>query len=200
MGKLKFTGELAKPIIMRSRRVTILTDTPERRAEIEKYNNEEIQRVFVESFQKMDLLFEKFEIPADIPQEGKYPILALMLARQFIPGFRIKNLSNSRGRGRAKEWDIVKYTQLLADAELLRRDKDRSDSEICRILTRSPRFVARWAKYNSRTLLNRLVEARQEKKNAMVALKNALVSTNPQNSIEVSRFFIDSFSIIGNLN
>jgi hypothetical protein len=133
MSKRRFTGELAKPITIRTQSVTLLTDTPEHRAEVEKHNNAEFSRAFFESFRKLDLLCAEFNIDTNDAQL-KFIRLALALAMEFVPGFRVKNLSLARERGRRKEWGPIRYTQLLADIAKVQTGKKCSDSEASRLV------------------------------------------------------------------
>jgi hypothetical protein len=98
---IKFKGELAKPITIRTRWVTLLTDTPENRAEYEKSNRAEFSRALAEQFEKIDLLRKALNLgeKSDDPVVN-FVSLSLALAREFVPGFRIKDLSRERGKGR----------------------------------------------------------------------------------------------------
>jgi hypothetical protein len=126
----KFSGILARPIEIRTKRRTLigsLTDD-----EIELHNKREILRAVTEQLRKINELREWLGLDdrATSP-EANWVILALKLAQHFVPGFRIKDLTTERSRGRKKEWNWEKYCQLLADVESLKKERTRTDSEAC---------------------------------------------------------------------
>jgi hypothetical protein len=196
----RFKGELAKPILIRTRSVTLLTDTPEDHAEIKKHNSGEFLRALGEQLDKIELLRKEFKL-----QDSKDPIvnfvtLTLALASEYVPGFRIKNLVTERGKGRQTEWNVMKYCQLLADIQTLLNEKTRSVSEACQILVTNTRYTKRWGKYSKRTLENRLVMANDEEKNVMMKLGRRVDSEGRMDEVEFKNIIMEHFAITKNSN
>lgn len=192
----KFEGPLAVPILIETHSVSLLTDTPEGRAEVDKHNKEEIGRAFLESLKKLDDLLRHYEIEAIPNDNSAYVLLSLRMAMEFVPGFKIKNVSTHRQKGRKKIWDPIKYSELLADVTLLKSEKNRSDSEACSILANSPRFASRWGGFDKRTLENRLVKATDRTENPLIVLYESVKA-----QISEEQFFsilVDSFAITEN--
>jgi hypothetical protein len=199
---VKFTGELLKPIEIKTQRVTILTDTPEHRAEVEKHNFNEYARAWFEQFKKLEALQNAFGL---VKKAGEDPLiqhirLAMALASEFVPGFRVKDLSFEKGKGRAQEWDALKYCQLIADVGLVVGEKACSESEACRILSTSSRFASRWKKYGKRTLENRLVKAKREDDNVMITIFRHPEIESRLGRDRVMEIVKESFSITLNKN
>jgi len=192
----KFEGSLADHILIKTRSVTLLTDTPEGRAEIDKHNKEEIGRALHESLEKLGDLLKHYEIDPTPDDQSAYVMLSLKMAMEFVPGFKVKNVSTRRQKGRQKIWDPIKYTELLADVTLLKSEKNGSDSEACSILATSPRFASRWSSFDKRTLENRLVKATNKAENPLMALYDAVRSqVSPEQFMSM---FVESFSITAN--
>src|SRR5215207_173620 len=130
---------------------------------------------FVETLDKLVLLRRYYQIPED----PHWPLLlALRLAREFVPGFRVKY--PTRGAGRKRVWNPVLYTQLLVDVEEIKRERACGDREACRILVQRSRSDRTRYEYipqertsidsAARTLEARLVEARLANHNLLFAV------------------------------
>lgn len=171
----KFTGRLIEPIRITTRQPTLLSSSPEHLADIDKHNKAEFDRAFFESIAKIRDLEAHYGIEKEEDPTVRLLKLVLAMSKDLVPGFRTKNLAFEKDQGRTKSWNVIKYCELLADVEGLKRSKPRSDSEACNILTSTARYRDRWGNLNKRTLENRLIEARDEGKN--VALKLGLSTT-----------------------
>jgi hypothetical protein len=77
-------------------------------------------------------------------------------------------------------------------------EKDRSESDACHILSISPRFAKRWGKFDERTLKNRLVMAKDENKNILMAVANRVRSTDTMSETSFNQILIDIFGITKN--
>ncbi len=198
---MKFTGELAESIRVEYRSVTLLTNTPEGRAEVDKHNGQEVLRSLAEQLKKLPLLENALGLDGNkYDATTRFTILAFALAREFVPGFRIKNVSTERERGRKKDWDAIKYCQLFADVQIVLKDKPRSESEACNVLVKSPRFKKRWGSLSAATLKNRLVFAKDEKKNVMMTLINKARDSKIFDEIGFIEMMIGCFGITENGN
>ena len=192
----KFTGSLLKPITISTQYPTLLTDNAAHRQECETYNRAEIIRAVTDQLGKLEELRVWLELPEKTGDSTTdWAFLALSLASKFVPGFRIKNLTIEKSRGRQKEWNWEKYTQLLADTELLQRERQRTDSEACTHLTKDSRFRPRWSKYEPRTLKNKLIEARQEEKNIVMLIAKRTKDLSAISDGEFLDILIDIFSL-----
>jgi hypothetical protein len=196
---MKFTGSLAKPIIIETRSYTLLTSTPEKEAVVDQHNRAEYMRAITEQLGKIDELRQWLGLK-EISEDAavKFVSLLLALAQKFVPGFRIKNKSLGKNRGRKKEWTWEKYCQLMADVELLQREKTRSESEACLALTKLKRFQARWGKYDSRTLRNKLVKARLTKDNPVMMLGKHMIDSKSLKEVQLLDMLVDIFSVTKN--
>jgi hypothetical protein len=196
---MKFTGSLAKPIIIETRSPTLLTSTPEKKAEIDTHNHEEFMRALTEQLHKIDELRNWLGLKEKSGDAAiDFTLLSLSLAQKFVPGFRIKNKSLGKNRGRKKEWTWEKYCQLMADVELLQREKTRSESEACLALTKLKRFQARWSKYEPRSLRNKLVKARLTKDNPVMMLGKHMIESNSLKEKQLLDMLVDIFSVTKN--
>jgi hypothetical protein len=198
---MKFKGELAKPITIKTRSNSILFDSDEERAEISKHNGNEVLRSLTEQLHKLPLLEEAL----GLDNKGGEPVvrftlLTLALAQRFVPGFKVKNLSLEKGKGRKKEWDAIKYCQLSADVQSLMNEKLRSESDACHVLATSERFKKRWGGYNEATLKNRLVFAKDEKKNVVMLLINRVHGSGKIDDEVMKQIMVSSFGITENEN
>lgn len=198
---MKFKGELAKPITIRTRSYSILFDSADARAEIDKHNRDEVLRSLTEQLQKLPELENALGLKnnADEPIL-RFTLLTLALAQQFVPGFKIKNLALEKGKGRKKAWDAIKYCQLLADVQTLMNEKPRSESEACHVLASSKRFNRRWSGYNEATLKNRLVFAKDEEKNVLMTLFNNVKGSGKIDDEVMKQIIVSSFGITENEN
>jgi hypothetical protein len=142
---------------------------------------------------KLELLREHYKIP----KEAGLLALTLKLAEEFVPGFRIEL---SRSSGRKRRWDPLLYTQLVADAESIKRERVCGDREACKILvqrakTNPARYPYGMGKQRSTrnavdTLRSRLVEARMPERNPLI---KALVA----NDDERMKLLLDSLAKLG---
>jgi hypothetical protein len=192
---MKFPKSLSQPIKIATRMPGILS-SPKDIEEIDRHNNSEFFRALTEQLSKIDELriFLGLKEKSGDPTVD-FVMLTLWLARMFVPGFRIKDVTLELGRGRKKEWDVTKYCQLLGDYELLQQEKAMSDSAACLALTKSPRFKHRWSEYSSSTLKNKLIEARKEDKNTFNKLRNLLMKSGNLSQKRLSEFLIEHYSI-----
>lgn len=169
--QMKFTGKLLKPITLTTRTAGLLTSDADSLLGIDNHNRQEYYRALIEQLEKVDALRSWLGLPkkSDDPVVD-WALLALMLAQKFVPGFRIKNTALGKNRGRKKEWDTVKLSELIADVGLLQRERPRTDSEACQALTKLAKFKRRWGEYAPRTLRNKLIIARQPKNNLIMSI------------------------------
>lgn len=193
-----FKGELTKPITIRTRSVSLMTDTPEGRAEVEKHNRHEYLRALTQQLEKIGPLRQAFNLEDSKDPVVNFVTLTLALASEFVPGFRIKNLDRERSKGRRKEWDAMKYCQLLADAQTLMNEKTRSLSEVCRILATNGRYAKRWGKYSKRTLENRLIMANDEEKNVLLKLGKKIESDGRMDEVAFKNIIMEHFAVTEN--
>jgi hypothetical protein len=171
----KWTGPLAKPIKWRGplTRVTppILGGEPsaEFQAKYAARYDTAAARAFIESALKLNLLKQHFEVP-DGEGSGPWICLALALARYAdIPGFRVEQPWEGRGRKR-DIWMDSRYVGLVLDVERVKAEhKIKRDLAALRHLAENP------SRYNSNkpsqnwetqkklaaTLNSRLTEARR---------------------------------------
>jgi hypothetical protein len=194
----RFHGVLVEPIAVNLRHTATLTDTPEGRAETQSQNANEMLRALTETLEKLPALFKHYGIEWVEGEPPPYVLLVLAMAREFVPGFRIKNLAIEKGRGRKQVWDFVKYSMLLADVQTLRKRGAASDSEACAQLVKLPRYASRWNAYSKRTLENRLLEARDPEKNIMIKIGGAIEAKGLLPNNAFPDIFRDSFSITEN--
>jgi hypothetical protein len=196
--QMKFTGKLLKPITVTTRTAGLLTSDADSLQEIEKHNRQESYRALAEQLEKIDELRSWLRLPkkSDDPVTD-WALLALNLAQKFVPGFRIKNTALGKNRGRKKEWDSVKLSELIADVGLLQRERRRTDSEACQALTKVEKFKKRWGKYTSRTLRNKLIIARQPKNNLLMLIAGRARETGISEK-QFNDILIDSFGITQN--
>jgi hypothetical protein len=109
-------------------------------------------------------LFEHFQI--DTSKPGALAGLVLSMAEEFVPAFRRQP---PKKRGPKLKWDQIRYTQLAADVELVKRQNKCGDLQACRILVKRTRKAGKGRylpKKNvsdetaAKSLNSRLVEAR----------------------------------------
>jgi hypothetical protein len=122
-------------------------------------------------------------------------MLALRLAQEFVPGFRVVDKTYQRGRGRTRIWDSQKFAELMADVEDARVGSSKSDSECCRILATSPKYRRRWGKFTHRTLCNKLIQARDENYNFVALLANRIRATGSMPEVEFKHILMEVFGI-----
>lgn len=99
------------------------------------------------------MLFEHYGIDRTAP--AAFPLLALQLARDFIPGMRIVEFS-ARKRGRPKKWKGVDGVLLVKSVQRINAERKKGVADAVRIArNRKPE----WSRYNSDTLESRYYEA-----------------------------------------
>jgi hypothetical protein len=118
-----------------------------------------------EKVDKIPLLLEHYGIPEGQDLASRHLLLCLRMAEDFVPGFRTV-FPDELQVGPVKRRTWSKLTELLADVETVKREKNCSDKEAIRELTRSKRFKKRWGTFVPRTLSNWLSDARNPAKNA----------------------------------
>jgi hypothetical protein len=189
-----FKGELARPIkwtgpATLSLGGTIVEPTEEQLQAHQAALSRARKEAFVAALNKLLLLRDHYKIPE---QQDWALLLSLALAQEFIPGFRIKY--PAIGSGRKRQWDALRYTQLLYDVESLKRERQCGDREACKILAQRSRAAGTRYDYLSKSktpidtltksIEARLVEARLPKHNVLFA---ALAGGDParkQHAIE----------------
>lgn len=131
--------------------------------------------------EKLDLLFGHFGI-SERGEDGSRNdrALALRLAMEFVPGFKLK-LRETRGRP-VRGGDVARSIMLIVDVEKLKDERGCSDSEAVRILVTSPRFRARWGGSNKRTLENRLHAVRRSPEVLKMILHLAIEADHHENT------------------
>ena len=113
--------------------------------------------VMAESFKKIELLFDFYNL--DIKKDG-WPILAMRLAQEFIPGFRIQR---KKKPGAPTIWDDGKQLELYWEVNDLLENKKKSNpsfkvSDACALLSKqrnvSPKTLQnQYSKIKNSTLL-----------------------------------------------
>lgn len=190
-----FLGVLKEPIEITTKTYSLLTDTPENRAAVHKHNSKEYMRALRKQMEKLDTLCKHYEIDIEKDFDTKMMSLVFRLSEDFVPGFRIKDLRTDIKRGRPNQWDVIKYCELLADVELLKSEKNFSDSEACRVLTSSSRFKKRWGNFNKANLKNRLAMARDVDKNFLLEIGNTLEEKTQFSKADFLKILIDCFGV-----
>lgn len=150
----RLPGPLGKPVNVRWRKPSLLEDEQETAAA----NAAAVRAAIGEVMSKVPLLFDHLEIPRTGDTAVDFEALALALAIEFVPGFRIA-APNAKGRGRSKI-DPRQQLQLLVDAEDARRKYNlpNSDSRIAGALRRKPPY----SRYKNKGMLqNKLSRARK---------------------------------------
>ncbi len=128
LAKMKFTGELAKPIVRRSERSLRGMEAVIRASGLPSPGLclEEDRRVERERCTKFELLAKKIGISADTPRDSPeyWKTIAISLAEAYVPGFQITE-GLPRGRGRPNK-RAVEGIELLEGAmrESWRRPED----------------------------------------------------------------------------
>ena len=123
-------------------------------------NTREWLRAAIETHAKLELLFAHYAIPRTGDDGRDYRMLSFHLARQqFRRRFRVEDVNQQKPYKPGR--NPITLMMLLADVELLKRERDRSDSEAVQVLTSADRFEERWGRHRGRerTLKNWLVEA-----------------------------------------
>jgi hypothetical protein len=158
--KPNYKGKLAKPLYADDyfRQPGLLANPDE----VARRGEEDLLKEMICRF---DLLFLHFGI-----DRIDWISLAIALAIAHVPGFRW-----GKRTGPAEIWDPITYTELWAAVERLKKEKGCSDSEACRMISKSPEFAKeRWnkgkRKATASSLLSRLSEARNPKHNVMAKL------------------------------
>jgi hypothetical protein len=183
--KPSFKGELARPIRWKGPETRFPRKTiahpPFTEDELRRHEEAWLrarQTAFGEVLGKLILLRRHYHIPEDT----HWPLLlALRLAWELLPVFRIKY--HSKGAGRKRVWDPLRYTQLIADVEEVKRERACGDREACRILVQRSRPDRKRYEYlpqtrasidtAARSLEAWLVEARLTEHNPLFGLFTA---------------------------
>jgi hypothetical protein len=127
--RIRWTGDLARPIKWRGPLTKQLSPTiavPEPSAEAQSENADRYEKanheVVLEAWRKLEILKEHFEIPRG---PGSELGLALRLAMEFVPGFRLVLPGEGRGRKRVK-WTDGALIGLIADVETIKEETGRN--------------------------------------------------------------------------
>ncbi len=154
--KMKFTGELAKPIVRRSLRDLKGMEAMAKSLGLssDDVHLREAQRIDRERSAKFELLAKKFGIPDDTPRDSVefWETMAKALAEAFVRGFQIVE-GVQRGRGRART-----RAELLEDIAPLIQSLG-SVSAACNHLVKQR---GRWKGRPPATLETLFYEARKE--------------------------------------
>jgi hypothetical protein len=151
---------LAKPI-------TITLSTPmvfhseEACEALRAANAQEWLRAAIETHAKLELLFGHYDIPRTGDDARDFRMLSFCcLAGERFRGFRIVDVNAQKPYRHGR--NPITLMMLLADVELLKLERRRSDSAAVHTLTTADRFAESWSRYRGRerTLRNQLAEAR----------------------------------------
>ena len=121
--------------------------------------------------EKIPLLFEHFGI-TQTGTDLDYRVLAVALAATYVPGFQIVDPASKTKAGRKIKWTDERHIKLFADVEALKRDKHLSSRGACRVLSKAPRYKARWGGISMKTLQEELRKARKSNTNFVMDLVN----------------------------
>ncbi len=109
-----------------------------------------------QNIEKLGLLLEHYNIDPNDPDRWFW--LSVNLAKNHVPGFKIKTKEEKGGR--PQEWDIVKYARLFLEVTILMAEKKNVSgcniSRACNALLKEPE----WESYSRKTLQSRYAEAK----------------------------------------
>lgn len=152
--KVKYTGVLNKPIVRRTQGLFAAAlmgdqDAQSRvEADLKDHDNQIRERI--------DALCRHYGV--DLSSEDAFLHLAMALARDHVPGFRVVFGAPPR-RGRRKRWQSTKLVELLADIWALEA-QGKTPHSACRILASNPKYRSRYKGLQAATLYRRYQEAR----------------------------------------
>jgi hypothetical protein len=181
----KFTGDLAKPVKWEGPKLRrqSFEETDEEYAiwkgkwEKDTQGADALADASVAS--KIALLRDRYNLSRSLRGYALALRLLLEVCSEFIPGFRIDDASQKRGR--PKKWTPLSYSELWADVEKIKAERAEqkcSDRHACRILIRRAcgegkgRYLPIGRLFNEAavsSLESRLREARQGKHNQRTA-------------------------------
>jgi hypothetical protein len=171
MTKPRLTGKLNKPIEV------ILTYPKWSDSDsMMKVNVGELRRAHTEMVDRLELLFPHYGIDRTGNAASDFQRLAVCLAGEVFPGFRIKEIDPRRYKHRRS--NPLTLLLLLADMETVKQEKLRrrnrinriiTDIEAVAVLTTDPRFRKEWGDKGGKTLLNWLADARDSAKNPFLS-------------------------------
>jgi hypothetical protein len=135
--KPKFSGKLAKPL-KHSDPPLLLTDE-----QLKRWGDNEYQRLLAAQLAKLPLLMEHYDVAAALDgrplgNETRYLMLALRLARDFVPGFMTEREHPRKGR-RSRQVDR-NLLLMKVETEKLLASRKLSDSEACELILRDENF------------------------------------------------------------
>jgi hypothetical protein len=155
--KRKFSGVLDRPMIWKvlpPSSVPMLGGpiSDEERRAVERDNLHQLTKRFA-------ALFKHYEVDPAAPDADS--ALLLRLAQDSVRGFEIRSTAK-RGRGATKKWDAFRSGQLVADVARIRKRGGYakiSARNACQILTKKPRFAARYGQEDPDSLYARYKES-----------------------------------------
>jgi len=133
----------------------------------------ELRRAQTEMIDRLELLFPYYCINRTGDAASDFQRLAVCLAGEVFPGFRIKEINPRRYQHRRS--NPLTLLLLLADMETVKQEKARrrnriiTDIEAVDVLTKDPRFRKEWDGKGGKTLLNWLADARDPAKNPFLS-------------------------------
>jgi len=142
----KFEGALAQPIPWTGPefRPQSLLETDEEYAVRQARETKEREaanfRALAETFRKLEPLREHYGIEAGGDPLVRTMMLLFRVCGDFIPGFKIEFKKPQRGRPNV--WTAIRYTELVADIEAVKRRKGCGNKEACRTLIREAEKAA----------------------------------------------------------
>jgi len=170
MTKRRTVGKLAQPI-------EVILDYPRWTAgpnSLTKSNLGELRRAHGEMIERLELLFPHYSIDRTGNDAADFKRLAVCLAGEVFPGFRLKEIDPRQYEHR--RGNPLTLLLLLADVEVIKREKGRrtnriiTDGEAVKALTNDFRYrglKSIWGNKDAKTLLNWLSDARNPAKNPL---------------------------------
>jgi hypothetical protein len=139
-----------------------------------KINGGELRRARAEMIDRLELLFPYYCIDRTGDAASDFQRLAVCLAGEAFPGFRIREVDPRRYQH--KRSNPLTLLLLLADVEIVKQEKLRgrmnriiTDIEAVEVLTTQPRFKEEWGDKGGKNLLNWLADARDSAKNPFLS-------------------------------
>lgn len=120
---MKYEGRLSKPIVRK--KLGLLA--PEEAFELD------YKRVVDEMFGKLPELFAAHAVP-----DGNWAALAIELAKEHVPGFRVVNPA-----GRKTEWEVTDKAELRVDVDAEIEQSGLSVIEAIKVTIRRPAWAAK---------------------------------------------------------
>ena len=185
----KYNGKytpLSKPIVIPTPALEpislIASESGKKQYAITKsaYAKENANLAMAESFKKFELLFDFYNL--DIKKDG-WPILALRLAQEFIPGFTIQR---KKKPGAPTVWNEEKQLELYWEVNDLLEKKQKSNpsykvSDACALLSKQRNVSAK-------TLQNQYSKVKNS--SLLKFIQSFLGNINSSNRQEIKKIFL----------